>query len=244
MADNRRADHPRRASHHHGRNLDHERTHFRYSSLECPAMTQRGPWVRFGSFRYDANDFQRLSERPWPSSLFQRLPYQIPQPGTLLAVKVPRGAVLRLSRRAAVRPLNEKRPQLYQSRGCQPRHPGGWGLNTEDSLSLPQVCESLKKQDRGETLAPTPRNFFLRDPALKPARRSSLYAGGVAPLSLSLVQVHEHGRAGILSLSERPKRGAADPYGAFALIDRTPGCHETGTSMKAGAAAALIAYHE
>ena len=168
-------------------------------------MTSAGRGFALARFRYDANDSQRLSERPWPSSLFQRLPYQIPQPGTLLAVKVPRGAVLRLSRRAAVRPLNEKRPQLYQSRGCQPRHPGGWGLNTEDSLSLPQVCESFEETGSGRTLAPTPRNFFLRDPALKPARRSSLYAGGVAPLSLSLVQVHEHGRAGISASASVPK---------------------------------------
>jgi hypothetical protein len=51
-------------------------------------------------------------------------------------------------------------------------------------------------------------------------------------------QVHEHGRAGFLSLSERLKRRAADLYGAPVLIDRTPGCHETGTSMKAGTAAA------
>ena len=51
-------------------------------------------------------------------------------------------------------------------------------------------------------------------------------------------QVHEHGHAGFLSLSERLKRRAADLYGAPVLIDRTPGCHEAGASMKAGTAAA------
>ena len=54
-------------------------------------------------------------------------------------------------------------------------------------------------------------------------------------------QVHEHGRAGVLSLGERLKRRAADLYGAPVLIDRTPGCHEAGTSTKAGTAAALKA---
>ena len=39
-------------------------------------------------------------------------------------------------------------------------------------------------------------------------------------------QVHEHGRAGVLSLGERLKRRAADLYGAPVLIDRTPRCHE------------------
>ena len=57
-------------------------------------------------------------------------------------------------------------------------------------------------------------------------------------------QVHEHGHAGFLSLSERLKRRAADLYGAPVLIDRTPGCHEAGTSMKAGTAAALKADYE
>ena len=57
-------------------------------------------------------------------------------------------------------------------------------------------------------------------------------------------QVHEHGRAGILSLSERLKRRAADLYGTPVLIDWTPGCHEAGTSMKAGTVAALKADYE
>ena len=51
-------------------------------------------------------------------------------------------------------------------------------------------------------------------------------------------QVHEHGRAGLLSLGERLERRAADLYGTPVLIDRTPGCHEAETSMKAGTAAA------
>jgi len=38
--------------------------------------------------------------------------------------------------------------------------------------------------------------------------------------------VHEHRRAGVLSLDERFKRRAADLYGTPVLIDRTPGCHE------------------
>ena len=33
-------------------------------------------------------------------------------------------------------------------------------------------------------------------------------------------------------------------YGTTVLIDRTPGCHEAGTSMKAGTAAALKADYE
>ena len=49
---------------------------------------------------------------------------------------------------------------------------------------------------------------------------------------------HEHGRAGLLSLGERFERRAADLYGTPVLIDRTPGCHEAETSMKAGTAAA------
>ena len=57
-------------------------------------------------------------------------------------------------------------------------------------------------------------------------------------------QVHEHGRAGFLSLSERLKRRAADLYGAPVLIDRTPGCHEAETSTKAGTVAALKADYE
>jgi hypothetical protein len=57
-------------------------------------------------------------------------------------------------------------------------------------------------------------------------------------------QVHEHGHAGFLSLSERLKRRATDLYGAPVLIDRTPGCHEAGASMKAGTAAALKADYE
>jgi hypothetical protein len=73
----------------------------------------------------------------------------------------------------------------------------------------------------------------------KAARRRSLYAGGIPPLWLSSNQVHEHGRAGFLSLSERLKRRAAD-----LMARRTPGCHETGTSMKAGTAAALKADYE
>ena len=57
-------------------------------------------------------------------------------------------------------------------------------------------------------------------------------------------QVHEHGRAGVLSLGERFKRRAADLYGAPVLIDRTPGCHEAETSTKAGTVAALKADYE
>jgi len=56
--------------------------------------------------------------------------------------------------------------------------------------------------------------------------------------------VHEHGRAGVLSLGERFKRRAADLYGAPVLIDRTPGCHEAETSTKAGTVAALKADYE
>ena len=57
-------------------------------------------------------------------------------------------------------------------------------------------------------------------------------------------QVHEHGRAGVLSLGERLKRRAADLYGAPVLIDRTPRCHEAETSTKAGTVAALKADYE
>jgi hypothetical protein len=38
--------------------------------------------------------------------------------------------------------------------------------------------------------------------------------------------------------SERLKRRATDLYGTPVLIDRTPGCHEAETPMKAGTAAA------
>ena len=51
-------------------------------------------------------------------------------------------------------------------------------------------------------------------------------------------QMHEHGHAGFLSLSERNEPRAADLYGTPVLIDRTPGCHEAETSTKAGTAAA------
>jgi len=57
-------------------------------------------------------------------------------------------------------------------------------------------------------------------------------------------QVREHSGAGHLGLSERLKGRAADLYGAPALIDRTPGCDEAGTSMEAGTTAALEADHE
>ena len=57
-------------------------------------------------------------------------------------------------------------------------------------------------------------------------------------------QVHEHGRAGVLSLGERSKRRATDLYGAPVLIDRTPGCHEAENSTKAGTVAALKTDYE
>jgi hypothetical protein len=57
-------------------------------------------------------------------------------------------------------------------------------------------------------------------------------------------QVAKHGLAGFFGLSERIEGRAANPDGGPVLIDRTPGRHEAGSSLKAGTAAALITDHE
>src|SRR5258708_36499643 len=58
-------------------------------------------------------------------------------------------------------------------------------------------------------------------------------------------QVFQHGLAGFFGLSQRFEGRAADLDGArFLMMDRTPGRHEAGSSVKAGTAAALIADHE
>jgi len=58
-------------------------------------------------------------------------------------------------------------------------------------------------------------------------------------------QVPQHGLASFLGFRERVEGRAADLDGArFLMMDRTPGRHEAGSSMKAGTAAALIADHE
>jgi hypothetical protein len=55
----------------------------------------------------------------------------------------------------------------------------------------------------------------------------------------------QHGRAGFFGFSQRFEGRAADHDGArFLMMDRTPGRHEAGSSVKAGTAAALIADHE
>jgi hypothetical protein len=67
---------------------------------------------------------------------------------------------------------------------------------------------------------------------------------GTARQSLSR-QVAQHGLAGLFGLSQRFEGRAADLDRArFLMMDRTPGRHEAGSSVKAGTVAALIADHE
>jgi hypothetical protein len=55
----------------------------------------------------------------------------------------------------------------------------------------------------------------------------------------------QHDLAGFFGLSERFEGRAADRDGArFLMMDRTPGRHEAGLSVKAGTVAALITDHE
>ena len=82
-------------------------------------------------------------------------------------------------------------------------------------------------------------------PLAGPALRWRAKVDGRASQQCLSRQVSQHGRAGFLGLSERFEGRAADLDGArFLMMDRTPGRHEAGSSVKAGTAAALIADHE
>src|SRR5580700_970342 len=79
----------------------------------------------------------------------------------------------------------------------------------------------------------------------RPALRWRAKVEGRASQQCLSRQVSQHGLAGFLGLSERFEGRAADLDGArFLMMDRTPGRHEAGSSVKAGTAAALIADHE
>ena len=56
--------------------------------------------------------------------------------------------------------------------------------------------------------------------------------------------MREHGGASDLGLDKRLKRGAADLYGASALVDRAPRCQVTMASAEAGTAASFKADHK
>ena len=56
--------------------------------------------------------------------------------------------------------------------------------------------------------------------------------------------MREHGGASDLGLDKRLKGGAADLYGASALVDRAPRCQVTMAPAEAGAAASFKADHE
>lgn len=56
--------------------------------------------------------------------------------------------------------------------------------------------------------------------------------------------MREHGGASDLGLDKRLKGGAADLYGASALVDRAPRCQVTMASAEAGTAASFKADHE
>ena len=56
--------------------------------------------------------------------------------------------------------------------------------------------------------------------------------------------MREHGGASDLGLDKRLKGGAADLYGASALVDRAPRCQVTIASAEAGTAASFKADHE
>jgi hypothetical protein len=81
---------------------------------------------------------------------------------------------------------------------------------------------------------------WLRSPPRAEAPRST----GGRGKALSR-QVAQHGLAGLFGLSQRFEGRAADLDGArFLMMDRTPGRHEAGSSVKAGTVAALITDHE
>lgn len=56
--------------------------------------------------------------------------------------------------------------------------------------------------------------------------------------------MREHGGASDLGLDKRLKGGAADLYGASALVDRAPRCQVTMASAEAGSTASFKANHE
>ena len=56
--------------------------------------------------------------------------------------------------------------------------------------------------------------------------------------------MREHGGASDLGLVKRLKGGAADLYGAPALVDRAPRCQVTMASAEAGTAGSFKADHE
>ena len=109
-------------------------------------------------------------------------------------------------------------------------------MDTRPRIRRRPICCSRKHKDNSHFL-----RLSSSSRRIKLSNLATVHTERLSPVS---DQVHEHGRAGILSVSERLKRRAADLYGAPVLIDRTPGCHEAGTSMKAWTATGLKADYE